>query len=221
MLHHQRGNALFLILIAVALFAALSYAITQSGRGGGTISKEQATLEAARITQLAADLRTTVTRMILSGVSPENIAFNGDNTNGINGDLTDPPCDTHPEYCVFTPEGGGGPDVAGGWYNQIGTGTSGNYIKDVGTNTDVSGRDAIVAFEVNKSSGHGGDKICEQINKGLGLANPPQVTHGCMFPDTTYNIGVNVYDGYPGEPFACSDEGDGDSYLYHHALIER
>ncbi len=61
---NSRGNALFLILIAVALFAALSYAVTQSGRGGSGISKEQAIIAAARLIGLKLEYKNQLVKMI-------------------------------------------------------------------------------------------------------------------------------------------------------------
>ena len=63
----EQGNALFLILIAVALFAALSYAVTQSGRSGGGVDKEKTTILAAELVQQAGAIRTRVQRIYLTG----------------------------------------------------------------------------------------------------------------------------------------------------------
>lgn len=60
----QRGNVLFLILIAVALFAALSYAVTSSSRsGGGDASKETAHANAAAIIQYATSVKNAIVRI--------------------------------------------------------------------------------------------------------------------------------------------------------------
>ena len=63
----QRGNILFLILLAVVLFAALSYAVTQSLRSGGNnVSKEAAQSAAAEIMNYASLIEQTVQRLELS-----------------------------------------------------------------------------------------------------------------------------------------------------------
>ena len=66
----ERGNVLFLILIAVALFAALSYAVTQSSRsGGGDAGKETNLVNSAQLTQYPAGIRTAIVRMIVGGTA--------------------------------------------------------------------------------------------------------------------------------------------------------
>ena len=74
--HRENGNALFLILIAVALFAALSYAVTQSGRGGGGIDRETAALSASQLVQYGALAETAINRMrIASGCANNEFSF--------------------------------------------------------------------------------------------------------------------------------------------------
>ena len=66
-LRRENGNALFLILIGVALFAALSYAITQSSRGGGSIAKEKEMLDMAVVHNYQALVTSAIMRLEFSG----------------------------------------------------------------------------------------------------------------------------------------------------------
>jgi len=74
--NRESGNVLFLILIACALFAALSYVIINSTRtSGGSISKEKAKLEASALTQFGTSMEVAVGRLLISGCSEDQISF--------------------------------------------------------------------------------------------------------------------------------------------------
>lgn len=74
-MRHQSGNVLFLILIAVVLFAALSYAITQSNRSGASAQTEQIDIAIAQWLQYATSIESAVTRVMLNGCSETDISF--------------------------------------------------------------------------------------------------------------------------------------------------
>ena len=106
---NTKGNALFLILIAVALFAALSYAVTQSGRGGGGIDKETELLEATKVIQIIGDVRSAITRLTLTGCNINEISFYSDiyatpsNYDNANSPIAGGDFSCH----LFHPDGGG------------------------------------------------------------------------------------------------------------------
>ena len=65
---NQRGNVLFLILIAVALFAALSYAVMSSSRGSGSGTEaEQAELDISVLLNQLSSLKTELLRVQFDG----------------------------------------------------------------------------------------------------------------------------------------------------------
>ena len=83
-----RGNALFLVLIAVALFAALSYAITNSSRGSAGIDRETEQLDQAVTEQCTAAVEYGLNKLkILSNCSTDQISYelaDGTNENPLN-----------------------------------------------------------------------------------------------------------------------------------------
>lgn len=167
--HAEKGNVLFLILIAVALFAALSYAVTSSSRsGGGDVNKESNLVKSSQITQYPASVRTSIIRMIVSsGVSVDELEFNRPSQFGN--------CLTGFEDCVFHPSGGNATfvpapaDVVTGSTPQAWVFNGENEINLVGTTTGgdapTSSTADIIAFLPNVQKA-----ICEKINDELGIA---------------------------------------------------
>mgnify|MGYP000246349149 CR=1 FL=1 len=93
----QRGNILFLILLAVVLFAALSYAVTSSTRGGGKdASSEKLKAMAAQMVQYGTLVENAVTRARTTGGIPEwGLEFNdgiGPSNTASNGSCTVAEC---------------------------------------------------------------------------------------------------------------------------------
>lgn len=185
----QKGSALFLILIAVALFAALSYAITSSGRGSGSLTKEDASISAAQITQQAAMMAQGVMRMSVMGLPLENLSFEETNLTGYAHTPVVPI-----QNRLFAPEGGGvlytpprtswfadatlrqwafpgntcvtglppGPGGQGGQF--------GYYCYQDAARTDM-----IAALPEIR------EDICLAINQGLGITGSIPVDTGCGF----------------------------------------
>lgn len=107
----EGGNVLFIILLAVGLFAALSYAVMQSDSSGGAgLDRERASMLASEILLVADSIAQGVQRMVADGVplssistnDPGNVCEAGAGTDNGQANFC-----TSGAACLFAPEGGG------------------------------------------------------------------------------------------------------------------
>lgn len=225
----EEGNVLFLILIAVALFAALSYAVTSSTRTGGDSKNEGNLITSASITQYPSSVSTSVLRMIISGTGVSELRFNRPE------DFPTLDSDT---IGVFHPSGGGATyiqapkdamtnDQPGDWsFNGE------LEVPDIAT-AGVDGND-IVAYLIGIKQ-----SICSKINleHGLGAAIPVlDSDRSTLYSKQMFDDGATDYllptsdvpdidngaGAFDGQPFGCfQNGGSGGEYVYYHVVVER
>ena len=226
----ERGNALFLILIATVMFGMLSYVVTQmmrGGEGGALQQSESRSLEGAEILQFTNAMRRAVQGMQIDGIPDTQVSFKG--IDAVAG-YTNPSCSV--EACDVFLKGGGGlsyptPEAKwrmGGHEADPWIFTGANAVTNVGT----AAADLVVILPYIKKA------LCLKLNTQLGITNPaddaPQIVG-------TPNFAVPFVGTYAGSPspiggvaqingqrsgcFRGAGTPPADTYHYYSVLISR
>lgn len=181
---NNTGNALFLILIAVALFGALSYAITQSGRGGGSITKEQALIDSAVSNNQQAAIQAALMRMSMAGCADTEISFWNDS----NGDGSETNADTYynsnsptNKSChVYHTDGAGVTHL--GVSQTYGQPQTGNSISEYYSGSLNYSNTESTAPDLSLYVRYVNDDFCRQVNIDNGLGSTLSVGGGSCVP---------------------------------------
>ena len=223
------GNVLFLILIAVALFAALSYAVTSSSRTGNQGgSAERAKLKASQLIQYTSSVAQAVTRMrVMNRCAETEISFENPVVTGyVNANAP-----SNKECDVYEPDGGAlswrkGDDFrtndfivapATFWSTDFWI-FGGQSIQGLGT----SASDLVMYLRLNADD-------CLAVNQLKNINSiPKDADIGANTFNGTYITPVAVLvdeaqgSDLTGHHYGCFDEVSiADTYFYYHVLIAR
>ncbi len=212
----QRGHALWLILIAVVLFGALSYVLSRSGERA--VEEEKLLMASAKVTQFPAAIRTAMARLVAAGIALEDMDFSE--------------MGTSPRSIFYS--GGGGvayqkpPYLIGSqteWrFKTKSRDNTGWFIAGVGTD-GPEGKD-IFAYISGVSVA-----LCEELNRNTGLAAAPKVEAAAVnlaVPgDANAKAGHNAwtFSAHAQErraetpPAACVRNGLDGELVYYHVLV--
>lgn len=228
----ESGNVLFLILIAVALFAALSYAVTQSTRsGGGDASSEKSLVSSAALTQYPAAIKTSIVRMMVSnGVDANNLTFDGPSNFTALDDSTVPKTKKNN---VFYPTVGGGATYQQAPADVMANGALGtwhfngeNEITNIGTNVASGTASSAATADVIAYLPGVTKAVCDKIHEQLGISSTYVTTTAIDVTDMNVadpNIdgtGKVIGGALAGQPQGCFNDSVS-GYTYYSVLVER
>ena len=181
----ERGSVFYIILIAVALFAALMFTFTRSARqGGSSLSGKQAELAATSILSDAQNFQTMIQRVTDRGVSESSLSFETPQSPAYaNADCTDETCRIFAGGRRYPAPDGSWLDAsqsARPWYGKWWfTGETCVYLVGTGGNDCFqqpdSAMDLVVILPWVRRD------ICLRINSDLGVenrnGNPPKINN--------------------------------------------
>jgi hypothetical protein len=179
----EAGSGLFIILIAIVLFAALTYALSRTDSAAKGLSEERVRLAASEIIETGNRLAETASRMRLKGTLPDVISFeNGTVAGYANGACSVDSCK------VFAFDGGGlewetpSPDANAGenW----------GYTGDVAIENIGSAGADLVALLPNLPL-----EVCSKINQLIGIHD--SATTPPVEASVTANKFTGAYNGAP------------------------
>ncbi|MBU6234319.1 MAG: hypothetical protein KGQ41_00605 [Alphaproteobacteria bacterium] len=172
--HAQKGNVLFIILIAVVLFAALTYALSSSNRGNTTMDRERGSISATDYLSYGQSMEKIVARMLSNDISENGLSFentiwkfyDGTDVMGANANCTSSACK------IFDPAGGGqepklfaAQTVASPANTDVQSGHGVVYALKV-TGVGTTAHDLVMMIAILDKN------TCMQINNTLGVTNP-------------------------------------------------
>lgn len=229
--HSQKGNVLFIILVAVMLFAALGFAVSDILRSGDPrmIGEQRAQLFADELMDYSQNIRLAIQDMKISnGCSDTDISF----TRTAGDAYEHSPA--APDTCkVFHPRGGGMTYVEPAEGSNDGSPWlfTGRYrIPGIGTGAETfSGAGPVTEQELLMILPGIADNICAQINLDADITTLPvddgltqtefDGTYISVFGDAvisnTANPPLNLY-----KPFACISINN-TSNIFYRVLIAR
>ena len=214
--HDEKGNAIWFVLVAVALLAALTMSMTRSSdtvEQNGDI--ERARILASDLMRYTGGIKAGVDKMLVSGISESDLCFHAPEWG--NNDYNGTSC-TESTNRLFDIDGAGLSwrtlDFVSGW--DI-------FGSHKVNNLETSAAELIVQAQIGAS-------VCREINILLGIPNPANIpptdsiqniirfigSYTLAAPDNT--IGDNAA-SLSGKEAGCRK--DGSSYYFYQVLVKR